>query len=303
MARHDPDVVLMDLRMPELDGVEATRRIRADHADVNVLVLTTYDTDADILPAIEAGATGYLLKDAPREQLFSAIRAAARSETVLAPAVAAKLVHSVPRPDHEQLTGRELDVLRLVADGLTNRAIGRRLHVSEATVKTHLVHAYPKLGVDPRPWLLASPEEPARWIALDSLAAPPVDDAALAAARRAAVASDTVQDLVARLPPRGDGAGASGHESPGYLPNLLQLLADLGVRAGDLQAVDDAVDALETRQFDDGRLASFGRPSGTTHRPPGPGAHRGGPSVDQPGARLDLCPRPRGALAGAGTQG
>jgi DNA-binding NarL/FixJ family response regulator len=151
VARHHPDLVLMDLRMPELDGVEATRRIRAEHPDVKVLVLTTYDTDADILPAIEAGATGYLLKDAPRERLFSAVRAAARGETVLAPTVAAKLVHSIQaRPDHEQLTPRELDVLRLVADGLTNRAIARRLHISEATVKTHLVHTYAKLGVDDR---------------------------------------------------------------------------------------------------------------------------------------------------------
>ena len=150
-ARHDLDVVLMDLRMPELDGVEATRRIRADHPDVKVLVLTTYDTDADILHAIEAGATGYLLKDAPREQLFSAVRAAARGETVLAPTVAAKLIRSVrTRPDHERLTPREVDVLRLVADGLTNRAIARRLHISEATVKTHLVHTYAKLGVDDR---------------------------------------------------------------------------------------------------------------------------------------------------------
>jgi DNA-binding NarL/FixJ family response regulator len=151
VARHGPDVVLMDLRMPELDGVAATRRIRADHPAVKVLVLTTYDTDADILPAIEAGATGYLLKDAPREQLFSAVRAAARGETVLAPTVAAKLIRSVrTRPDHEQLTPRELDVLRLVADGLTNRAIASRLHISEATVKTHLVHTYAKLGVDDR---------------------------------------------------------------------------------------------------------------------------------------------------------
>ena len=137
--------------MPELDGVETTRRIRADHPDVNILVLTTYDTDADILRAIEAGATGYLLKDTPREQLFAAVRAAARGESVLAPAVAAKLMRSVrTRPDHEQLTDRELDVLRLVADGLTNRAIGHRLHIGEATVRTHLVHAYAKLGVDDR---------------------------------------------------------------------------------------------------------------------------------------------------------
>ena len=151
VARHDPDVVLMDLRMPELDGVRATRRILADHPTVRVLVLTTYDTDADILHAIEAGATGYLLKDAPREEVFEAVRATARGEAFLAPAVAAKLMHSVRgRPDHEQLTERELDVLRLVAKGLTNRAIAGRLHLSEATVKTHLVHAYTKLGVDDR---------------------------------------------------------------------------------------------------------------------------------------------------------
>ncbi len=150
VARHDPDVVLMDLRMPELDGVQATHRIRAEHPGVHVLVLTTYDTDADILHAIEAGATGYLLKDAPREAVFDAVRAAARGETALAPAIAAKLMHGVRAPDHEQLTDRELDVLRLVAKGLTNRAVARQLHVSEATVKTHLVHTYAKLGVDDR---------------------------------------------------------------------------------------------------------------------------------------------------------
>jgi DNA-binding NarL/FixJ family response regulator len=140
----------MDLRMPELDGVEATRRVRDQHPRVRVLVLTTYDDDADILRAVEAGATGYLLKDAPREELFAAIRAAARGETVLAPAVAAKLMRRVRGPDQDQLTDRELDVLRLVAKGLTNRAVARELHVSEATVKTHLVHAYAKLGVDDR---------------------------------------------------------------------------------------------------------------------------------------------------------
>jgi DNA-binding NarL/FixJ family response regulator len=151
VARHSPDVVLMDLRMPALDGVQATRRLRAEHPGVHVLVLTTYDTDADILHAIEAGATGYLLKDAPREALFEAVRAAARGETVLAPAVAAKLMNRMrAAPEHEQLTDRELDVLRLVAKGMTNRAIAHRLHVSEATVKTHLVHTYAKLGVDDR---------------------------------------------------------------------------------------------------------------------------------------------------------
>ena len=117
-------------------------------------------------------------------------------------------------------------------------------------------------GVDPRPWLESSHEEPARWIALHGLAAHRVDDEALAAARRAAVTSATVRDLVARLPRWGDGPGAPGHQSADYLPNMLQLLADLGVRAGDLDPVDDAVAALEAHQFEDGRFASFGRAPG-----------------------------------------
>ncbi|MFO8076363.1 MAG: response regulator [Actinomycetota bacterium] len=151
VAREAPDVVLMDLRMPELDGVEATRRLRDEHPEVGVLVLTTYDDDADILRAVEAGATGYLLKDAPREDLFAAVRAAARGETTLAPSVAAKLMRGLGRePEGEALTAREREVLALVAKGSTNRAIARQLHLSEATVKTHLVHAYAKLGVDDR---------------------------------------------------------------------------------------------------------------------------------------------------------
>ena len=151
VARETPDVVLMDLRMPELDGVEATRRIRDGHPGVSVLVLTTYDDDTAILRAVEAGATGYLLKDAPREDLFAAVRAAARGETTLAPSVAAKLMRGLGRePDAEGLTEREREVLALVADGATNRSIARQLHLSEATVKTHLVHVYAKLGVDDR---------------------------------------------------------------------------------------------------------------------------------------------------------
>jgi len=145
-----PDVVLMDLRMPGLDGAGATARITAEVAGANVLVLTTYDTDADILRAVEAGATGYLLKDAPRGELFAAVRAAARGETVLAPTVAARLVRRVRGADPTALSKREVEVLRLVADGATNVEAARALSIGEATVKTHLVHAFSKLGVDDR---------------------------------------------------------------------------------------------------------------------------------------------------------
>jgi DNA-binding NarL/FixJ family response regulator len=147
-----PDVVLMDLRMPGTDGVTATARLRADGDGPHVLVLTTYDTDSDVLPAIEAGATGYLLKDAPREELFRAVRAAARGETVLSPAVATTLMRQVraPAPAKEALSQRELEVLGLVASGSANRAAAQALFISEATVKTHLLHIYAKLGVKDR---------------------------------------------------------------------------------------------------------------------------------------------------------
>ncbi|MCK9792623.1 response regulator transcription factor [Isoptericola sp. 4D.3] len=150
-----PDVVLMDLRMPRLDGVGATARIVAATADgasgrgPHVVVLTTYDTDADILRAVEAGATGYLLKDTPRDQLVAGVRAAARGETVLAPGVATRLVTSV-RTAAERPTAREAQVLALVARGLSNAAVGRELYIAEATVKTHLLRAFAKLGVDDR---------------------------------------------------------------------------------------------------------------------------------------------------------
>lgn len=150
VARLAPDVVLMDLRMPGLDGVGATERIRAAHPGVAVLVLTTFDEDHDILRAVEAGATGYLLKDAPREELFRAVRAAARGETVLAPAVAARLLGPLRRGGGETLTERERAVLELVARGGTNRTVARTLAISEATVKTHLVHVFGKLGVADR---------------------------------------------------------------------------------------------------------------------------------------------------------
>ncbi|MFC5953817.1 response regulator [Streptomyces pratens] len=153
-AALDPDVVLMDLRMPGGSGVDAIRELSRRGARAKVLVLTTYDTDSDTLPAIEAGATGYLLKDAPREELFAAVRAAAEGRTVLSPAVASRLVSAVRAPAAEPrsapLSAREREVLALVARGTSNREIARELFISEATVKTHLTHLYAKLGVRDR---------------------------------------------------------------------------------------------------------------------------------------------------------
>jgi DNA-binding NarL/FixJ family response regulator len=150
VAGTTPDVVLMDLRMPRMDGATATEKLAASHPGVRVLVLTTYDTDADIVRAVEAGATGYLLKDVPLPQLADAVRAAARGETVLAPPVAARLVSRMRAPAPEAPTARELEVLRGVARGLTNAEIGRELFIGEATVKTHLLRVFAKLGVDDR---------------------------------------------------------------------------------------------------------------------------------------------------------
>jgi DNA-binding NarL/FixJ family response regulator len=145
---HEPDVVLMDLRMPGGDGVEATSRVLIQRPGTRVVVLTTYETDADILRAVEAGAAGYLLKDASRTELAQAIRAAMRGETVLAPSVAAKLVSRMRSP--VELSRREIEVLRLVARGRTNAEIGRELLISEATVKTHLLRTFGKLEVSDR---------------------------------------------------------------------------------------------------------------------------------------------------------
>ncbi|MBY8868964.1 MULTISPECIES: response regulator [Streptomyces] len=151
-AALDPDVILMDLRMPGGAGVDAIRELTRRGARARVLVLTTYDTDSDTLPAIEAGATGYLLKDAPRDELFTAVRAAAEGRTVLSPAVASRLVCAVRAParGNEPLSAREREVLVLVARGTSNREIARELFISEATVKTHLTHLYAKLGVNDR---------------------------------------------------------------------------------------------------------------------------------------------------------
>jgi DNA-binding NarL/FixJ family response regulator len=164
--RLDPDVVLMDLRMPEGNGVEAITELTRRGLRCRVLVLTTYDTDSDVIPAIEAGATGYLLKDAPADELFEAVRAAAENRTVLAPSVAALLVARLRTPaepaasaDLPALSAREKDVLTLVAKGTTNREIARKLFISEATVKTHLTHLYAKLGVNDRAAAVATAYE------------------------------------------------------------------------------------------------------------------------------------------------
>ncbi len=145
-----PDVTLMDLRMPGMDGVGAIEAIKKQQPSANILVLTTYDLDADILRAIEAGATGYLLKDTPREELFRAIRVAATGESVLAPTVATRLMSRMRAPAEENLSACEIEVLQFVAKGNSNKEIGKALHISTATVKTHLIHIYSKLGVDDR---------------------------------------------------------------------------------------------------------------------------------------------------------
>lgn len=154
-----PDLVLMDLQMGAgMDGVSATSAIRAIPGAPKVLILTTYDTDADILRAVEAGASGYLLKDAAPADLVEAVHRAARGETVLAPVVAARLMNRMTQPG-PTLTARELDVLRLVAAGEPNRAIAKSLFVSEATVKTHLVHINEKLGTSSRSQAVARARE------------------------------------------------------------------------------------------------------------------------------------------------
>jgi DNA-binding NarL/FixJ family response regulator len=150
VARLRPDVAVLDLRMPVQDGVALTTRIVAEHPATRVLILTTYDTDSEIERAVEAGALGYLLKDAGRDQLTSAVRAAARGETVLAPSVAARLVARIRAPAPVTLTPREVDVLHAVADGLSNPDIGARLFITEATVKTHLLRIFAKLDVNDR---------------------------------------------------------------------------------------------------------------------------------------------------------
>lgn len=149
-AQVQPDVVLMDLRMTLLDGAEATAQIRAKLPKVAVLVLTSYESHADILRAIEAGAVGYLLKDAKIEELFTAVRTVAQGKAVFAPTVATRLLHQVRKPSKEALSAREVEVLTLVARGASNKEIARVLYLSEATVKSHLLHLFAKLAVSDR---------------------------------------------------------------------------------------------------------------------------------------------------------
>jgi DNA-binding NarL/FixJ family response regulator len=145
-----PDVVLMDLRMPVLDGVGATREIVEKGLTARVLIVTTYDTESDVLTAIEAGATGYVLKDTPREELRRAVRAAAVGESVLSPPVATQLMGQVYKPGNSVLSDRELEILVMIAKGATNKRVAAQLFISEATVKTHVLHLFEKLGVNDR---------------------------------------------------------------------------------------------------------------------------------------------------------
>ncbi|MFD9679389.1 response regulator [Rhodococcus sp. NPDC059969] len=145
-----PDLVMMDLDMGSgMHGAEAIKRLRNDGVDVPVLVFTTYDTDADVVRAVDAGAIGYLLKDSTPDEIFGAVRGAVAGRSVLSPTVASRLVQQMQRPQ-EALTARESELLSLLAEGMTNRELGKALFISEATVKTHLGHIYAKLGVDTR---------------------------------------------------------------------------------------------------------------------------------------------------------
>lgn len=150
IAELAPDVVLLDLRMPEMDGPELIKQLRSQNSPAGVLVLTTYDTDADIVRAIEAGANGYLLKDTTRDELIRAIIATHAGESWLAPSVAQQIMTSIRSGDIERLSSRELEVLNLVGVGRSNKEIAAELHLSTATVKTHLIHIFRKLDVNDR---------------------------------------------------------------------------------------------------------------------------------------------------------
>jgi DNA-binding NarL/FixJ family response regulator len=156
-ARFQPTVVLMDIRMPELDGLEATRRILAADDTARILILTTFDLDEYVYEALRAGASGFVLKDEPPEQLLAAIRTVAGGNALLSPAVTKRVIerftripHTAPPREVEELTERELDVFRLIARGLSNAEIGRELYISDTTVKTHITHILQKLNLRDR---------------------------------------------------------------------------------------------------------------------------------------------------------
>jgi DNA-binding NarL/FixJ family response regulator len=156
-ARFHPTVVLMDIRMPELDGLEATRRILATDPTARILILTTFDLDEYIYEALRAGASGFVLKDDPPEQLIAAIRTVAAGDALLSPSVTRRVISQfthiprpTPAPELDELTGREHDILRLIAEGLSNAEIGERLYISETTVKTHVTHVLQKLNLRDR---------------------------------------------------------------------------------------------------------------------------------------------------------
>lgn len=156
VQEHSPAVVVMDLAMGSgMDGIEAIRKIRQRNRGQAILVFTTYDSDADIVRAVDAGAMGYLLKDAAPEEIFAAIRGAVQGKSVMSPPVASRLFQQLRNPE-EILTPREAELLSLLTEGLSNRELGRRLFISEATVKTHLAHIYAKLGVDTRAAAIAT---------------------------------------------------------------------------------------------------------------------------------------------------
>lgn len=149
VGRFAPDVVLMDVRMPKMDGVAATEKIKADYPQTEVLILTTYNSDVDILRAVEKGATGYLLKDAPHEQIFDAVRSAAKGDSALSAVVASRLLGRL-RTGPDDLSKREVEVLQSLTEGKNNKEIAEKLWISEATVKSHLNRAYQKLGAADR---------------------------------------------------------------------------------------------------------------------------------------------------------
>jgi DNA-binding NarL/FixJ family response regulator len=156
-ARFKPTVVLMDIRMPELDGIEATRRILAAEDGARILILTTFDLDEYVYEALQAGASGFVLKDDPPEQLLSALRTVAAGDALLSPAVTKRVIQKfvrLPRPETppavDELTARELDIFRLIAEGLSNAEISERLYIGDTTVKTHVTHILQKLGLRDR---------------------------------------------------------------------------------------------------------------------------------------------------------